>query len=915
MEHKKVEFLKSTKCEIIDIALIEASRDITNLSNTVKLTETKIINKTGTENFQCINNRINENIFKSVKKTDKRLNKKINFFQNHKTDNTLFTSTKVPSRFTKIQRSKARRVKDNENYKRNVKERKQTYLSNQVTKIKADNVVVNFSDLEVPDLAYVYLSKGLSFVPSAKGDKLDIQFDTHKFCNNLSWKVFWKQNRDAESSTTINEESIHKDLFVNSNTAADIKNPLFDEIKAKLNNWVDNLEIEEPKKNLPKGALIGRKWVNENVKNKNIFITKADKGGSILILNYSDVVSVLEKEILNEEKYAKIVGTNGEQHLKYTSTEVKKLSVKLKNEQKITPSDLTLITGINKNGNMSMKPGYIPVEPSMYPSFKVHKLNREKIDAKVIPPARFINSARNGPLYRMEKWTSPHLTNISKEYTKNEFLLDTNDLLRQIEYINESGLLEDGNTLLFTLDVKELYPSMNPQLVLQSLNDCFFEDNTTPTPTKEALREMVELCLSESYVTYKDECYQSKKGIPTGGCNSRQLADIFLHWLLFYKIDILNDVTWGKLIKLWKRFIDDCLGLWKGTRRQFDMFVNYLNKEAAKFGICFADNNVGLEVNFLDVTLYIKDKKIHYTLYVKPTDARRYLRTSSFHPPHTFDSVPISQIMRVIKRCSTAEEQNKCVEQLKTDLMASGYTQQKLNILEKKSWEIIKSERRKSENNSPLVFSVDYFQEVGELRKLLHDLSEDISFVVGDVSTRVIVACRKRTSIGNSLSANRLICKKDRIAPEPSHSQACGIKRCLTCDLMFEHGETIKINNMDIKLNHNVNCKSSNIIYMLQCTKCPPDSNNSYIGQTRQECHNRMNGHRSSFSPSQDIFENSAVAEHAYTAHDPPLDLADYKCGILERCASPTNLDRSEHRQISKYRTISRGINRCKVSK
>ena len=480
--------------------------------------------------------------------TNKRLTKKVNFFMDTSRDEHSFISSKVPSRFTKIQRSKARRDKDNANYKENVKERKQTYIENKVQKIKDDNVVVNFSDLVIPDLAYIYLANGLSFVPSKAGEKLDIKFDTINFCNKLSWKAYW--NQPDKSYTSDKDKSRHRDLFVKSNSTPDFKHPLLEEIKTKLLNWADNLQIEEPTKNLSKGALIGKKWIDDSIKNKKIFVTKADKGGSILILNYEDVVNTLEKEIYNEDKYIKIPNTNSEAHLKDTSTKVKTLTVKLNDEHNITPTDVRLITGLNGNGNMSKKPEYLPSVPTIYPSFKIHKLNEEQINDKTIPPARFINSARNGPLYRLEKWTSTFLTDISKQFAKDEFLLDTNDLLNQIEEFNQTGLLEDGNTLLYTLDVKELYPSMQPKLVLQALNDCFAEDTSTPESTKEALQEMIELCLNESYVTYKGECYKSKKGIPTGGCNSRQLADIFLHWLLFRKFDLNHNVTWSKYIKL-----------------------------------------------------------------------------------------------------------------------------------------------------------------------------------------------------------------------------------------------------------------------------------------------------------------------------------------------------------------------------
>ena len=131
-----------------------------------------------------------------------------------------------------------------------------------------------------------------------------------------------------------------------------------------MTNWVENADLEEPKKNLSKGALIGRKWVLENVQKKVIFITKADKGGAILILDYSDVISTLEKEIFNVEKYRKVEGVASEAHLKNTSDKVKQLSLKLQKEQKISPSDVTLITGINKKGNMSKKTEYLPAHPA-----------------------------------------------------------------------------------------------------------------------------------------------------------------------------------------------------------------------------------------------------------------------------------------------------------------------------------------------------------------------------------------------------------------------------------------------------------------------------------------------------------------------------------------------------------------------
>ena len=60
--------------------------------------------------------------------------------------------------------------KTRENYIRNRKQKRQDKLKEYVEKIKEENIVVNLSDEEVPPSAYLFLSKGLGFVPTRKVD-------------------------------------------------------------------------------------------------------------------------------------------------------------------------------------------------------------------------------------------------------------------------------------------------------------------------------------------------------------------------------------------------------------------------------------------------------------------------------------------------------------------------------------------------------------------------------------------------------------------------------------------------------------------------------------------------------------------------------------------------------------------------
>ena len=105
------------------------------------------------------------------------------------------------------------------------------------------------------------------------------------------------------------------------------------------------------------------------------------------------------------------------------------------------------------------------------------------------------------------------------------------------------------------------------------------------------------------------------------------------------------------------------------------LFVNSLNKEILKYGIKFPINVVqfGKEVNFLDLTLYLKnDETIQYHGYTKSTDFKRYLNPKKFHPRSIFHSIPFSQLLRTTRNNSKKETCNRELKKFVQDFKKSG---------------------------------------------------------------------------------------------------------------------------------------------------------------------------------------------------------------------------------------------------
>ena len=136
-------------------------------------------------------------------------------------------------------------------------------LKDKIKQIKSSNQVVNFTTVEVPDAAYLYLSLGSTFVPYKKVNKHDLLYDTKQFINKLAWSAYFHENfPEAEVPTTtptrspnstethtplIDLKEVRKKLKPPSRNSPPSTNKLFELVKQKLLTGTKNI-LEKKKK-------------------------------------------------------------------------------------------------------------------------------------------------------------------------------------------------------------------------------------------------------------------------------------------------------------------------------------------------------------------------------------------------------------------------------------------------------------------------------------------------------------------------------------------------------------------------------------------------------------------------------------------------------------------------------------------
>ena len=615
------------------------------------------------------------------------------------------------------------------------------------------------------------------------------------------------------------------------------------------------------------------------------------------------------KNALNDEdKFSKLE--------KDPKDQIKKIKQKVCDygaENLLTPEEVFAITGVTKKGGMSHSHEFVLKKPHMYLLFKIHKLSSDEIQQRVIPPSRMVTSGVGGPTFRLGTFLDALLKPVVKEYCAGEVLRDSTEFLMELRGMEKCGMTKNLK-LIGSMDVNALYPNIRLDIALQALRDALDTVTNFSEAQKDMIVELAKVCIENSVIHYRGSWYLSILGLPTGGPESGSIANIVVYFVL--ERILLPHPSIAPLNKMTsrKRFLDDLWFGWRGNVDEFHLFKCELNKIGDKNGITFT-GEVGRSIDFLDVTVSLDNSHFTTKMFVKPTDASRYLHRRSDHARHTFRSIPFTQFRRATVLCSEESDRNRSIEYITEKLRNSGYHNDEISEAKKRAEDLDREKILSTSNpvikhtqntDKVLTFTInrnDFMRK--KVAEVLHENKHDIEELCGG-PTRLIVAERKNNNtaslvFGKSAFSKCLIEENvnQKCSEVKSENQNKKKKKngCKSCDLMeIDKTVTLWKNNslreVNVKLDFRYNCKSENIIYLYICKLCQ-DNDSFYVGQTTNSCRGRANGHRGKFTL--EAYQKSALSFHLHDEHPEHFDgkLSSYSLGIL-KSTSPMNLDRAE---------------------
>ncbi|XP_070576154.1 uncharacterized protein [Ptychodera flava] len=390
----------------------------------------------------------------------------------------------------------------------------------------------------------------------------------------------------------------------------------------------------------------------------SIYISKVDKGGSVIIWNRQSYIEVM-KEHLSDIKYYQQIS---EDLTPTVHAKIVEQANKMENNSTISATEAAAIC---YEHNITT--------PYMHGLAKWHKIQNPDTSLHRKPPVRAIISQINSPTQRASIWLHHKLMDIVPQYCR-ELVKDSTDFLHQLHQANSSQistLLADS--LLFSLDVISLYPNIPIDEGLEALKHAFETCTKFNATNTDDIIELANIVLRNNGFEFCGEHYIQIHGTAMGTPFAPMYANIFMSWF-WRKTESYNDQP-----DLLKRFIDDLHGIWTLGEDKLLRYHKYLNSihPSIKFTLEYGKT----KQHFLDISTSIVNGKVETDLYTKPTDSGRYLSPSSHHPRHIFNSIVYSGVIRLRRIFSLDMWFDQRASEFKDRLIKSGYQGNKIQTI------------------------------------------------------------------------------------------------------------------------------------------------------------------------------------------------------------------------------------------
>ena len=352
--------------------------------------------------------------------------------------------------------------------------------------------------------------------------------------------------------------------------------------------------------------------------------------------------------------------------------------------------------------------------------------------------------------------------------------------------------------------------------------------------------EALDTCLENSYFSFNEKIYQQIGGVGTGYIFAPPYTCLGMG--KFEEVVFSQGQSLVDKIKLWKRFIDDIFMLFKGTLKECESLVTWLN--SLQPGIIKFKFQYSTElVEFLDLQIYLEGGKLKTNLFIKPSNQQLYLDYFSNHPPPCKEGIIYGQAVRILERCSESNSADIHLDNLKAKLIERNYPEnlikQKFSKAKKKSrTDLIFQQRRSRKEDDKVRLIFTHNEGNPPLHKWVRD------------ARKCLLKNERAKKLGSNIqicfkqpkNLKRLVTLKNGPRDEVENPGCWRCGRCkVSCPILKEGTKFSSTNTgRTYTIRQCLDCSSSFVIYLATCQNC----RGQYVGKSETPFKQRHSNHK-----------------------------------------------------------------------
>ncbi len=442
------------------------------------------------------------------------------------------------------------------------------------------------------------------------------------------------------------DENYDPTLYARSNRAppSHLVSP---ELQTRVDTFCTALRKLFRKRHAPSNLMPHQRHVLHRLRNSpHIMACRTDKNlGPALIDRTQYIEAALNDHLLHERTYRQLSRQHAEHEMRQTSDAIHAWLARYK--RVLPKNEYTYLTRTHRLFNDKGEIAF----PHFYLLAKIHKRPMS---------TRPIVSVSGSLLHGIGRWADRQLQPHGRSIPS--FIKSSVDYLARLRRLQEERPFPP-TARFFTCDAVSMYTNIPTGAALRELQHL-----------PKHLVEALGLIMRNNIFQFSDTYWKQLSGTAMGTPPACMWATLFFH-----SHEELLRTTHTQFLLDWARYIDDGIGVWNWTGTPeciaaFKSFSERLQLHHLRWEI----NQPTTCVNYLDITLSIKDGRVSSTLFEKSLHLYLYLPRASAHPPGVLKGLIAGGLLRIIRLTSNPQIRKRHVQHFYQRLLARGYTRSHL---------------------------------------------------------------------------------------------------------------------------------------------------------------------------------------------------------------------------------------------